>query len=166
MYILHIYICVRYTYIYIYIYIYICTYTYIPMYIYIYIYVSILYAHILHSYTTHTQIPNSRTDWLGLLDEFAPRFYGELDYVLEGKNGERFFEIMKDIKQVCVCMSCHFEIMYACECERSWVAIPHQWQVCACVLPNVYTNLCILAERVKLVLQYVRKYDVYACMYA
>lgn len=47
------------------------------------------------------QIPNTRTDWLGLLDEFAPRFYGELDYVLEGQNGERFVEIMKDIKQVC-----------------------------------------------------------------
>ena len=49
-----------------------------------------------------SMIPNSRTDWLGLLDEFAPRFYSELDYVLEGKNGERFVEIMKDIKQVAV----------------------------------------------------------------
>mmetsp|Transcript_9002 Transcript_9002/g.22534 ORF Transcript_9002/g.22534 Transcript_9002/m.22534 type:complete len:662 (-) Transcript_9002:6-1991(-) len=48
------------------------------------------------------KIPNSRTDWIGLLDEFAPRFYGELDYVLEGRNGERFVEIMKDIKQVVV----------------------------------------------------------------
>lgn len=49
-----------------------------------------------------TMIPNSRTDWLGLIDEFAPRFYGELDYVEEGRNGERFLEIMKDIPQVAV----------------------------------------------------------------
>ncbi|EKX31985.1 protein kinase, ABC-1 [Guillardia theta CCMP2712] len=43
-----------------------------------------------------------RTDFLALLDEFAPRFYGELDYVLECKNGEYFQEIMQNISQVVV----------------------------------------------------------------
>ena len=48
------------------------------------------------------KIPDQRTDFLALLDEFAPRFYSELDYVQECENGLHFQEIMKDIKQVVV----------------------------------------------------------------
>merc|ERR1719183_2794193 len=43
---------------------------------------------------------NTRTDFIGLLDEFAPRFYGELDYVNECQNGLRFEKIMENITQV------------------------------------------------------------------
>ena len=38
--------------------------------------------------------------WQALLDEFAPRFYGELDYVNECANGLKFEKIMENITQV------------------------------------------------------------------
>ena len=43
-----------------------------------------------------------RTDFVALLDEFAPRFYGELDYVNECDNGIKFAQIMQNITQVVV----------------------------------------------------------------
>ena len=43
-----------------------------------------------------------RTDFVALLDEFAPRFYGELDYVNECDNGLKFAQIMQNITQVVV----------------------------------------------------------------
>lgn len=43
-----------------------------------------------------------RTDVVALLDEFAYRFYEELDYVKECQNGIRIKEDMKSIKQVVV----------------------------------------------------------------
>ena len=43
---------------------------------------------------------NTKTDFVALLDEFAPRFYGELDYVNECKNGLYFEKIMENITQV------------------------------------------------------------------
>ena len=42
------------------------------------------------------------TDFVALLDEFAPRFYGELDYVNECANGLKFEKIMENITQVIV----------------------------------------------------------------
>ncbi|KAF5829955.1 ABC1 family-domain-containing protein [Dunaliella salina] len=44
-----------------------------------------------------------RLDIVGLLDEWASRFFEELDYVKEGKNGETFIEHMRvDLPQVMV----------------------------------------------------------------
>ena len=38
---------------------------------------------------------------VGLVDEWAARFFEELDYVNEGENGNRFAEMMrKDLPQV------------------------------------------------------------------
>lgn len=40
-------------------------------------------------------------DVVGLVDEWAARFFEELDYVNEGENGTRFAEMMKkDLPQV------------------------------------------------------------------
>jgi aarF domain-containing kinase len=42
-----------------------------------------------------------RVDVVGLLDEWAARFFEELDYVREGSNGTRFAASMaKDLPQV------------------------------------------------------------------
>ena len=43
-----------------------------------------------------------RTDLVALLDEWALRFYEELDYNLECQNGIRMTEHMKSIPQVVV----------------------------------------------------------------
>jgi aarF domain-containing kinase len=43
-----------------------------------------------------------RLDVIDLLDEFAGRFYGELDYVLECENGERVREDMKNLPRVLI----------------------------------------------------------------
>lgn len=50
------------------------------------------------------QIPflAERTDLVALLDEFASRFFDELDYVKECANGLAIKEDMKDIKQVTI----------------------------------------------------------------
>lgn len=40
-------------------------------------------------------------DIVGLVDEWAARFFEELDYINEGENGTRFAEMMrKDLPQV------------------------------------------------------------------
>lgn len=40
-------------------------------------------------------------DVVGLVDEWAARFFEELDYINEGENGNRFAEMMKkDLPQV------------------------------------------------------------------
>uniref|UniRef100_A0A7S3R8B9 Protein kinase domain-containing protein n=1 Tax=Dunaliella tertiolecta TaxID=3047 RepID=A0A7S3R8B9_DUNTE len=45
----------------------------------------------------------ARLDIVGLLDEWASRFFEELDYVKEGQNGEKFIEHMRvDLPQVMV----------------------------------------------------------------
>ena len=47
------------------------------------------------------RFPNIRTDVVGLLDEWAARFFEELDYVREGNNGILFAKQMeKDLPQV------------------------------------------------------------------
>jgi len=45
--------------------------------------------------------PNIKTDVVGLLDEWAARFFEELDYVREGNNATKFAKQMeKDLPQV------------------------------------------------------------------
>lgn len=47
------------------------------------------------------RFPSIRTDVVGLLDEWAARFFEELDYVREGNNGILFAQQMaKDLPQV------------------------------------------------------------------
>lgn len=47
------------------------------------------------------RFPSIRTDVVGLLDEWAARFFEELDYVREGNNGIKFAKQMeKDLPQV------------------------------------------------------------------
>lgn len=47
------------------------------------------------------RFPSIRTDVVGLLDEWAARFFEELDYVREGNNGIIFAKQMaKDLPQV------------------------------------------------------------------
>ncbi|CAN6460541.1 unnamed protein product [Victoria cruziana] len=49
------------------------------------------------------KIPQISVDVVGLVDEWAARFFEELDYVNEGENGTRFAEMMKkDLPQVVV----------------------------------------------------------------
>jgi len=53
------------------------------------------------------RFPNIRTDVVGLLDEWAARFFEELDYVREGNNATKFaHQMAKDLPQVmtgCMC---------------------------------------------------------------
>lgn len=47
------------------------------------------------------RFPNIKTDVVGLLDEWAARFFEELDYVREGNNATKFAKQMeKDLPQV------------------------------------------------------------------
>jgi len=49
------------------------------------------------------RFPSISTDIVGLLDEWAARFFEELDYMREGENATRFAEQMKaDLPQVVV----------------------------------------------------------------
>ena len=49
------------------------------------------------------KVPQITTDVVGLLDEWATRFFEELDYVNEGKNGTKFAEQMaEDLPQIVV----------------------------------------------------------------
>lgn len=55
------------------------------------------------------RFPSIRTDVVGLLDEWAARFFEELDYVREGNNGILFAQQMaKDLPQVLP--SCHLPL--------------------------------------------------------
>lgn len=50
-------------------------------------------------------------DVVGLVDEWAARFFEELDYVNEGENGNLFAEMMrKDLPQVSMMISNHKSI--------------------------------------------------------
>ncbi|KAL3694793.1 hypothetical protein R1sor_008444 [Riccia sorocarpa] len=54
------------------------------------------------------RFPQIATDVVGLVDEWAARFFEELDYVNEGSNGTRFAEQMKvDLPQVVVAKTFH-----------------------------------------------------------
>ncbi|KAL2632941.1 hypothetical protein R1flu_004420 [Riccia fluitans] len=54
------------------------------------------------------KFPQIATDVVGLVDEWAARFFEELDYVNEGNNGTRFAEQMKvDLPQVVVAKTFH-----------------------------------------------------------
>ncbi|KAK9787007.1 hypothetical protein WJX73_009983 [Symbiochloris irregularis] len=58
---------------------------------------------ILRSVAVFLQRFNIPTDFTALLDEWATRFFEELDYVHEGQNGTRFAEMMRsDLPQVVV----------------------------------------------------------------
>lgn len=47
------------------------------------------------------RFPAIKTDLVALLDEWATRFFEELDYLKEGRNGMEFAESMKeDLPQV------------------------------------------------------------------
>lgn len=47
------------------------------------------------------RFPDLRTDVVALLDEWAARFFEELDYVQEGQNATKFAEqIKEDLPQV------------------------------------------------------------------
>ena len=47
------------------------------------------------------RFPQVRTDFPALVDEWASRFFEELDYIKEGNNGIRFAEYMaKELPQV------------------------------------------------------------------
>ena len=47
------------------------------------------------------RFPQVRTDFPALIDEWASRFFEELDYIKEGNNGIRFAEFMaKELPQV------------------------------------------------------------------
>jgi aarF domain-containing kinase len=49
------------------------------------------------------KFPQIATDVVGLIDEWAARFFEELDYINEGENGTRFAEMMRvDLPQVVV----------------------------------------------------------------
>ena len=49
------------------------------------------------------RFPQVRTDFPALIDEWASRFFEELDYIKEGNNGIRFAEFMaKELPQVCL----------------------------------------------------------------
>jgi aarF domain-containing kinase len=49
------------------------------------------------------KFPQISVDVVGLVDEWAARFFEELDYVNEGENGDRFAEMMKkDLPQVVI----------------------------------------------------------------
>lgn len=51
------------------------------------------------------RFPNIKTDVVGLLDEWAARFFEELDYVREGNNATKFAQQMeKDLPQVCIAL--------------------------------------------------------------
>ena len=59
------------------------------------------------------RFPSIRTDVVGLLDEWAARFFEELDYVREGNNGILFAKQMaKDLPQVLPPshMPCHISL--------------------------------------------------------
>ena len=46
------------------------------------------------------QFPQVRTDFPALIDEWASRFFEELDYIKEGNNGIRFADFMaKELPQ-------------------------------------------------------------------
>ena len=48
------------------------------------------------------RFPQVRTDFPALVDEWASRFFEELDYIKEGNNGIRFADYMaKQLPQVC-----------------------------------------------------------------
>lgn len=48
---------------------------------------------------------------VGLVDEWAARFFEELDYVNEGENGRLFAEMMKkDLPQVSIVLLFHFNV--------------------------------------------------------
>jgi aarF domain-containing kinase len=52
------------------------------------------------------RFPQVSIDVVGLVDEWAARFFEELDYVNEGENGNRFAEMMKkDLPQVIILVS-------------------------------------------------------------
>ena len=47
-------------------------------------------------------VPAVTTDVVALLDEWAARFFEELDYVREGQNATKFAaQMAKDLPQVC-----------------------------------------------------------------
>lgn len=61
-------------------------------------------------------------DVVGLVDEWAARFFEELDYVNEGENGTRFAEMMrKDLPQVRL-IPC---LMYLTARTRSYTKFYH-----------------------------------------
>ena len=45
---------------------------------------------------THARTPLQRVDVVALLDEWAARFFEELDYVREGANATRFADLMRE----------------------------------------------------------------------
>jgi len=52
-------------------------------------------------------------DVVGLVDEWAARFFEELDYVNEGENGNRFAEMMrKDLPQASLLIVNLFSFFY------------------------------------------------------
>lgn len=55
------------------------------------------------------QVPflKDRTDLVALIDEFAGRFYDELDYNMECQNGLRMVKNMADIPQVTLTFTWH-----------------------------------------------------------
>ncbi|XP_042520450.1 uncharacterized protein sll0005-like [Macadamia integrifolia] len=64
------------------------------------------------------KFPQISIDVVGLVDEWAARFFEELDYINEGENGTRFAEMMrKDLPQVCLLAS---KCVNAVEC---WIYV-------------------------------------------
>ena len=75
------------------------------------------------------RFPSIRTDVVGLLDEWAARFFEELDYVREGNNGILFAKQMaKDLPQVC-CL--HLTVKHVPHCSKCTCCIQtvcyHSW---------------------------------------
>ena len=67
------------------------------------------------------QFPQVRLDIVALLDEWATRFFEELDYVKEGNNGTLFAQQMaKDLPQVRTPL-CTFSCTICCTCAAASV---------------------------------------------
>ena len=62
-------------------------------------------------------LTQERVDIVGLLDEWAGRFFEELDYVREGNNATRFAEEMRqDLPQVCEPLSVLRRLVWQMRC--------------------------------------------------
>lgn len=69
------------------------------------------------SYTPNP-VAQITTDFVALLDEWAARFFDELDYVKEGRNATLFAaQMAKDLPQVCVCV--WLGVLWACNGRAS-----------------------------------------------
>lgn len=79
------------------------------------------------------RFPNIRTDVVGLLDEWAARFFEELDYVREGNNATKFAQQMeKELPQVMLAFT--FMHLHVASDAASQARVGLGWVVLCCVV--------------------------------